>query len=142
VGSGAEAEASEATAFTRLLLLNPLVATHDEALARISALFARTDNLSHVLCWSDSVNANIGDEVAISYVELPRLQLRFCCRDQRLYSLDHDGFYLAQTIDESVALLVEHIPHALVFENGSGQRQLLVPSYELQRVSIRSCPLK
>jgi hypothetical protein len=124
-----------------MVLLNPISAAPDSDLSRIASLFSRVENLSHVLCWSRSAKAELGDEVEISVIELPRLQLRFRCRNHRLYSLDHDGLFLAEAMDASVAKLTEHIPHALVLESNSGQRQVLVPSYELKRVSIGSCPL-
>jgi hypothetical protein len=142
---GEEPESVEALlddeAVQGMVLLNPLTAAPESDLARIAALFARVENLSHVLCWSRSAHADLGEEVEITMVELPRLQLSFRCRNRRLYSLDHDGLFLAQKMDESVAKLVRHIPHALVLESNGGQRQVLVPSYELKRVTIGSCPL-
>ena len=91
----------------------------------------------------------IGDLIAMSVVELPRLALRFAIREvegvgrgRKLYSLDHSDLFVCE--DAAGLRLAEKfsacLQHGLLMQDHFDQYCLLVPNYSISRVSVRSCP--
>ena len=70
---------------------------------QLARVLSRIEDLSHVLVWAVVRSAEelaVGAAKTISIVELPRLKLKFQPRQDadgevRLYSLDHDGFFVS-----------------------------------------------
>jgi hypothetical protein len=106
-----EGKAAQSSTITKPMVLLNLVraAQSSGVLARLAASFARLDNLSHILVWSNSDGREGGEECEVSLVELPRLKTRFGARVDsdgvvRLYSLDYDGLFITKAPDQMVSL--------------------------------------
>lgn len=106
-----EGKAAQSSTITKPMVLLNLVraAQSSGVLARLAASFARLDNLSHILVWSNSDGREGGEECEVSLVELPRLKTRFGARVDsdgvvRLYSLDYDGLFITKAPDQMVSV--------------------------------------
>ena len=87
-----------------LTLLNVLCSTPSSLLKRAGMLLSRFDNLSKILVWSTSEVQSAHSPASIGLIECPRVNLAFTVKevkslegrvDQRLYSNDYDGLYIA-----------------------------------------------
>ena len=128
----------------RMMLLNILQAREGSSLAKLGRTLVRLDGYSHMLVWTTSI-ASARELADVSLVELPRLKLRFEVQLQdgtaRLYSTDYAGLFVSDEDDAAVSALARDIPHAVVLQDATRNKKLLVPNYALERVKIKSCPL-
>ena len=122
-------------------LLNILYAGRGSAggtLRQIRMLACRLDSLSHCLAWTHTPSLRTSDgrgsilrsksSIQIDRLEFPRLNLSFTNRENKLYSNDHEGLYLAPKTPESLKSLLTGLPHAVILRNESSSYFLLLPS--------------
>lgn len=125
-------------------LLNVRSAPPSSLLKRVGMLLSRLDNLSHVLIWSSGQIQTAHSPATIDLIELPRVNLSFKAKsvesidgkvDQRLYSNDYDGLYIATSNDarEISERLLGTISHFIVLQNADKDLFVLVPSCALPR---------
>jgi len=125
-------------------LLNVRSAPPSSLLHRVGMLLSRLDNLSHVLVWSSEQVQSANSPASIDFIELPRVNLKFKAKsfesvdghvDQRLYSNDYDGLYIATSNDarEISERLLGTISHFIVLQNADNDLFVLVPSCALPR---------
>ena len=97
---------------------------------------------------SSAVSA-VGDSVAVSLVELPRLKLRLQPRlhvdhlgaeSVRLYSLDHANLFVSDRRSAMLTALLDGLDNCLLMENSEAELSVLVPSCVLHRPNITSEP--
>jgi len=133
----------------QLILLNLLHAAPGTLLHRIGTLLTRVEDLSNILCWSSSQVNGVGDDVAITLIELPRLKLRLQPRPYtdeqgvsgvRLYSLDHANLYVSDYRDDMLNQLLVGLDQSLLMENNEHELFVLIPSYIVHRPNITSAP--
>lgn len=110
-----------------------------ECLSRLSSLFSRVDNLSHVLLWTKSDGA-VGDYCEITRVELPRVQACFELKGRQLCSMDHDGLRVSQNPPAHVLEHMRGLRNSLIMENRNGEHFVLVPNYGIKPVKVQSAP--
>lgn len=126
----------------RVMTLVNLAPTGTAAvLQRLASVMTCVDVLGHVLLWSTS-RAVVGDECELSRVELPRLRAQFhmASRDAgdgvsqcRLYSQEHDGLFVSDSVALEVRQLAVGMPHALVLRDRKDQSFLFAPNYGVVR---------
>jgi hypothetical protein len=142
---------------TANLILNPMVLLNaaevapDCFLGRLLPLLARVEDLAHILCWGEG-SPKLYEECGVVLVELPRLGLHFSPKhgysaggveqgqkkELQLHLREQAGWFLS----ESTAHAEPHaLQHSLVLENSAGERQFLVPSYTLKRISVTDSPM-
>jgi len=125
-------------------LLNILCAPPTSLLKRVGMLLSRLDNLAHVLVWSTADVKTPHDSCSIDHIELPRVNLSFKAKtiqtddgknEQRLYSNDYDGLYIATSNEarETTERLLGSISHFIVLQNADKDLFLLIPSCALPR---------
>jgi len=125
-------------------LLNIRSAPPSSLLHRVGMLLSRLDNLSHVLVWSTSKVQTAHSPASIDLIELPRVNLSFKAKafesvdgqtDQRLYSNDYDGLFIATTTEarEISEKLLGTISHFIVLQNADKDLFVLIPSCALPR---------
>ena len=89
----------------------------DQQLASLRQFCCRIDNLSHVLAWSQSSQAN-----SVDLVEFPRLRLSFRVgADGRLFSVDQSGFFVSNHRTPALVELLTGLPNALLLEHANSQ---------------------
>jgi len=127
-----------------LTLLNVRSAAPSSLLKRIGMLLSRLDNLSNVLFWSKENVPTAHSPAAIDLIELPRVNLSFKSKavesvdgvvDQRLYSNDYDGLYIATSTEarEIAERLLGTISHFVILQNADNDLFVLIPSCALPR---------
>ena len=122
-------------------LVNLLLAPHGSALRRLSQIFVRLDNLSHVLAWVDSRPKAAANPTCVDLVELPRLRLTFRAKrvgsSVRLLCEQHEGFFVSHVRAPDVVRLLEGVPHSLLLEREDGSLSVLVSAgVQPKRVSL------
>lgn len=119
-----------------LTLLDLVNADPDTPLGQIASLFTRVEDLSHVLAWTEGRAFGRNDKCSLSVVELPRLRLSFTPKIVpgpdggtllRMYSDDHQGYFISSQRNEQLRTLVTGLPHSLLLENHSGAFAVLLP---------------
>ncbi len=106
-----------------LMLFNLLEAPEGSMLFRLASVLARIEDLSYVLVWTTS--SSLTEEAQISFVELPRLKLKFQpqrCADglTRLFMTDRAGWFVSDVCSSGrpvaplLAALLGNISHSLV----------------------------
>ena len=137
---------SAAPDYQDMTLLNPLEFAVGSFAAWCVNVLARLDVCSHMLFWTDGV-ASLGDEVALSKVELPRLGLSFdvvasgVAADDglpRLVCIEHAGWFVS---DERPAGVGAQLHHVLLLANAAGDTQMVVPNCRVRRVMCTDAPL-
>ena len=125
-------------------LLNIMCAPPHSLLKKIGMLLSRLDNLSHVLVWSKSDVKSPNESCIIDRIELPRVNLTFNSRkienidgkvEHRLYSNDHDGLYIAMSMEsrQVAEKLLGGIAHFIVLRNDDNDLFVLMPGCALPR---------
>tara|TARA_A100001015_G_scaffold259764_1_gene303937 strand:+ start:46 stop:2070 length:2025 start_codon:yes stop_codon:yes gene_type:complete len=175
---------------TLLSLLHGPGANTVSPLRALCELMLRLDSLPWCLCWTKQRVAGTDPSEIVSeaseaerkaaarhgfsidLVELPRLGLSFCAKEEeiiergvgsggsvdrlakvtRLYSVDHDGLFVSNeaTTDESTQQLLRGLPHAVVLErNTDGSLFILLPAgakpevtWDLGSGGLASCNLE
>jgi hypothetical protein len=127
-----------------MTLLNPLEFAAGSFEAWCVSVLTRLDACSHVLFWADGI-AKLGDEVALSKVELPRLGLSFTVAGgaaggelPRLTCTDPAGWFVSDARPSGVGTGLHHV---LVLANTAGDAQLLIPNCRVERVDCGDAPL-
>jgi len=129
-----------------MTLLNPLEFVAGSFAAWCVGVLTRLDACSHVLFWANGV-ATLGDEVALSKVELPRLGLSFTVVGggaaggnelPRLMCTDPAGWFVSDARPSGVGAGLHHV---LVLANAAGDAQLLIPNSRVERVVCGDAPL-
>eukprot|EP00931_Biecheleriopsis_adriatica_P073552 TRINITY_DN47812_c0_g1_i1.p1 TRINITY_DN47812_c0_g1~~TRINITY_DN47812_c0_g1_i1.p1 ORF type:complete len:4288 (-),score=931.49 TRINITY_DN47812_c0_g1_i1:37-12879(-) len=157
-GTGSQTSASRRPdpAIGELVLFDLLRAPVGSFLSRLAHLFARIEDLGHVLVWGGAQveeDASSAEDIRkVALIELPRLKLRFQSRRSadesttRIYSLDHDGWYVAEAGMDTAATstllkdLLVGLPHSLILEKETKELQMLVPAWELRRPKEKGAP--
>eukprot|EP01052_Picozoa_sp_SAG31_P043426 SAG31_NODE_7228_length_1749_cov_1.541212_1_plen_133_part_00 len=84
-----------------LVLLNIMNAHPASIRFKYAQMFARLEDLSHVMVWSKLNHGNADNEATIYKIELPRLKMAFMPKVDadgvtRLYSLDQSGWFVSE----------------------------------------------
>jgi hypothetical protein len=143
------------------VLMDLFNASIDSPLHRLAKVFARVEDLGHILVWARPADSQGPAEQVhqIVLIELPRLKLKFQPRELpdgtvKVYSLDHTDWFLSdldltEMGDEAVrnlprsrllATLLANMPHSLLLENATKELQVLVPAWELGRPKEAGAP--
>ena len=107
-------------------------------------LLSRLENLSNILVWSTSTVESAHSPASIDLIEYPRINLAFKVKeveylkgrvDQRLYSNDYDGLYIATSSEarENAERLSGSVSHLIVLQNADNDLLILIPSSALPR---------
>ncbi|GAB5356506.1 hypothetical protein AAMO2058_000295800 [Amorphochlora amoebiformis] len=140
-----------------LILFDLLSAAKKSALGKLVKVLCRVETIGHILIWTrkraeddDELQSLQEDLQLISYIELPRLKLKFVPRGEgkefkgneeiKFYSEDHSDLFISNYRNRRLDDLVQQIPHALIMENSSRELFVLVPNCPVKRPNILMCP--
>lgn len=127
-------------------LLYAPVGTQEHALATV---FARVENLAHVLVWKKR-SSPVGC-ASFDRVELPRYGLNFQVKahrggansgdtELRLWSVEHTNLYVDFEQSQTGEGLFADIPHTLSLRSEAGERVVLVPNVSIRRPDVKGRP--
>ena len=139
------------------VLLDFAAAPKGSTLFQLGDLFARVENLSHVLAWTKTSSKKLvsqfqasglldaATDFSIDAIDLPRLKQKFALKrvsetETRCYSIDVSGFWISSRSHPSLAKLRNGLPFTLLLENTEGELQLWCPAYTSIRPSITYLP--
>lgn len=133
---------------SNLLLVNLMNARSGTPLFSLARVLGQIESMSHILVWTKDVeyDSRGGTPVTIDLIHLPRLKLSFCAKlnaDKtafNIYSMDHAHLFISNLRPSSMQTLMQGIPFGLIMSDVNSNLSLLVPSLELSRPHIRTCP--
>jgi len=127
----------------KMTLLDIQKAPKDSPLHSIQEVLCQIESLSHILVWTYE-EVKEGSECKIDLIELPRMELTFRIDDYgdgpRLYSVDLGNKFVSNYRSELSNQMVNRIPHALILEDSSQKRSLLVPNIKFMRPCVKGQP--
>ena len=123
---------------------------NNASLARLREVLTRIEDASHMLVWCEQqshADRAIADSMEVDVVKIELVRLNLCFVPKldhhgilQLYSVDHAGYYVSDTVDDALSELLKKFPFSILLQNSRQEYGVLMCNAPLYRPRILSMP--